>query len=353
MKGTFVSNRLNEYDRLASLSSPWRRPISKRLCRQMVVGVLSVLFAISAVINTRAADYPDRAVRIIIPFGAGGAGDTILRIVSKHLNEKWNQPVVVDNRAGSNAIVGTLAAAKSAADGYTLLFGSDQNITINPALYVLPYSADKDFVPITLMGAIPHILAVHKDVPAKTVGEFIDLAKLRPGQMMYGSAGPGSPQRLAMEYFSRLAGIELVHVPYKGANELTMGVVGGQVPVFFNGINNIMPHLQSGALRALAISTMRRSPLLPELPTVDESGVPTYSSQGWLGILAPTGAPQAVLDKVQADITEILKRPDVRNRLEELGFLVYASSTEEFAKFLADETAKWRKVVKEANIQAK
>jgi tripartite-type tricarboxylate transporter receptor subunit TctC len=329
--------------------STWGKPMTAviRICSAFAFCVVWLAFARPAL----ADNYPERTVRIIIPFSAGGAADTMLRLVAQHLQEKWGQSVVVDNRPGGNSIVGTVVAARAAPDGYTLYFASDQSITINPALYALPYDPKKDFVPITLMGAIPHILAVHKDLPVGSVGEFVRMAKAQPNKLMYGSAGPGSTQRLAMEYFSRLAGVELVHVPYKGSNELTMGVVGGQAHALFNGALNIAPHMQTGALRGLAISTTRRVPQFPDLPTVQEAGVPQFSSQGWFGMMAPNGVPKPLLANVEVDIAEILNRADVRTKLEQRGFLVHASSAEAFAGFLADETDKWSRLVKEANIR--
>jgi tripartite-type tricarboxylate transporter receptor subunit TctC len=301
--------------------------------------------------NARAQDYPNRTVKVIIPFTAGGAPDVLFRLVAQALSEKWGHGVIIENRAGGNTIPGTLAATKSAPDGYTLLFTADGTFVLNPLLYSsLPYSLS-DLVPIVLVGTTPHILAVSKATPANTVQEFVALAKAKPNTLTYGTTGPASIQRLAMEFFSRIAGIELVHVPYRGANETTTAIVAGEIDATINGASNILPHMPTAAVKALAISTKERSPLAPELPTMQEAGVPGYSSQGAFGLLAPVGVPDAVRSRIYADVAEVLKKPDLRKAAEARSFQLYAGNGDEFQRLIEEETSKWRRVIEEAKIK--
>ena len=301
--------------------------------------------------SATAVDYPTRTVRITMPYTAGGAPDVLLRLVAQKLSEKWEQPVVVDNRPGGNTLIGTVAVTKAKPDGYTLLVTGDQTFVLNPLLYnSLPYSTS-ELEPIMLMASIPHVLAISSKVPASNVKELIALAKKEPNKLMYGTTGPGSIQRLATEYFSKIAGIQLVHVPYRGAPETTTAILGGQIDLTINGMSNIMPHVGGGKLKALAISTPKRSPLAPDLPTMQEAGVPGYSSQGTFGLFAPAGTPADVREKIRADVAEILARPDVKKALEAKSFAVDNLGPVEFAKIIAEDTAKWRQVIKEANIQ--
>jgi tripartite-type tricarboxylate transporter receptor subunit TctC len=301
--------------------------------------------------NAAAQDYPNRTVRVIIPFTAGGAPDVLFRLVGQALSEKWGHGVIIDNRPGGNTIPGTLAATKSTPDGYTLLFTADGTFVLNPLLYSsLPYALS-DLIPIVLVGTTPHILAVSKSTPANTVQEFVALAKAKPNTLTYGTTGPGSIQRLAMEYFSRISGIELVHVPYRGANETTTAIVAGEIDATINGASNILPHMPTGAVKALAISTKERSSLAPELPTMQEAGVPGYSSQGAFGLLAPVGVPDAVRSKIYTDVAEVLRRPDLKKAAEARSFQLYAGNGEEFHRLIAEETSKWRRVIADAKIK--
>src|SRR5215475_686405 len=227
--------------------------------------------------SASALDYPNRPVRVIIPFTAGGAPDVLMRLVGQSLSEKWSQGVVIENRAGGNTLVGTVAAAKSAPDGYTLLLAADQTFVLNPLLYdSLPY-AMKEFDSVAMMASIPHMLAVANKVPVSNVKELIALAKAKPDTLTYGTTGPGTIQRIAVEYFSSIAGIKLVQVPYKGANETTTAILAGEIDMTINGMSNILPHIGEGKLKALAVSTVQRNPLAPDVPTMQEAGVPGYS----------------------------------------------------------------------------
>jgi len=325
---------------------------------QVRVALVCLILALPAVrlvsptpAAAQAQDYPSRTVKVIIPFTAGGAPDVLFRLVAQALSEKWGHGVIIENRAGGNTIPGTLAASKSAPDGYTLLFTADGTFVLNPLLYSsLPYSLS-DLVPVVLVGTTPHILAVSKSVPANTVQEFVGLAKSKPNTLTYGTTGPGSIQRLAMEYFSRIAGIQLVHVPYRGANETTTAIVAGEIDSTINGASNILPHMPTGAVKALAISTKERSPLAPDLPTMQEAGVPGYSSQGAFGLLAPAGVPDAIRAKIYADVVDVLKRPDIKQAAEARSFQLFAGNADDFQRLIAEETSKWRDVIRDAQIK--
>ncbi len=298
-----------------------------------------------------ALDYPTHPVRVIIPFTPGGAPDVLLRIVARQLQEKWHQGVVVENRAGGNTLVGTVAAAKSIPDGYTLLLAADQTFVLNPLLYAsLPYSM-KEFDSVAMLASIPHMLAVANKVPVANVIELIALAKEKPDTLMYGTTGPGTIQRIATEFFAGIAGIKLVHVPYKGANETTLAILQNEIDMTINGMSNILPHIEGGKLKALAVSTEKRNPLAPNVPTMQEAGVPGYTSQGSFGFFAPTGTPRDIRDKIAADVAEILARPDVKSALEARSFVVDSAGPDAFDKFIAAETVKWEKVIKQTNIK--
>jgi tripartite-type tricarboxylate transporter receptor subunit TctC len=319
---------------------------------RLIISMLACLLgAILPSGHAAAIDYPTRTVHVIIPFSAGGAPDVLLRLVAQKLSEKWGHSVVVENRPGGNTLIGTVAAAKSAPDGYTLLLAADQTFVLNPLLYSkLPYSM-KEFEPVVLMASIPHMLAVANKVPVSSVKELVALAKSKPDTLTYGTTGPGTIQRIATEYFAGIVGIKLVHVPYKGAPETTTAILSGEIDMTINGVSNILPHIGTHKLKALAVSTVKRNPLAPDMPTMQEAGVPGYTSQGAFGLFAPTGTPRAIRDKVHADVAEVLARPDVKKALEARSFVIDASGPAEFEKFIAVENVKWQKVIKEANIK--
>jgi tripartite-type tricarboxylate transporter receptor subunit TctC len=319
--------------------------------RHLIAGAGAVGLTVAAPRLSFGQAYPSRPVRVIIPFTPGGAPDVLLRLVAQKLSEKWGQGVVVENRAGGNTLTGTVAAAKSTPDGYTLLMTADQTFILNPLLYAsLPY-AMKELEPIILMASIPHMLAVSHQVPVSNVKELIALAKQKPGTLTYGTTGPGTIQRIATEYFAGIAGIKLVHVPYRGANETTTAILSGEVDMTINGMSNILPHIAGGKLKALAISTLSRHRLAPDIPTMQEAGVAGYSSQGAFGLFAPAGVPAEIRAKIHADTAEILKRPDVVKALEDRSFQVDNVGPEGFAKMIASETEKWEKVIRAANIK--
>ena len=314
--------------------------------------LLAAFAALPQIGLSLANDYPTRTVRVIIPYSPGGSPDVLFRVVAQALSEKWGQSVVLENRAGGNTIIGTTAVARSEPDGYTLLFTADGTFLLNPLFYPsLPYSMS-ELSPITLVGTAPHMFAITKDAPAKNAQEFVAWAKAKPDTVMYGSTGPASLQRLAMEFFSHLTGIKLVHVPYKGAPETTTAVLTGEITASINSVATIMPHVAAGNMRTLGVAAAKRSPLAPDTPTIQEQGVAGFSSQGSFGLFGPAALPNAVRDKIQTDIAEILRRPEVKRVLEQRGFEVYGLDPAEFRKFIAVESEKWRRVIVEAKIKA-
>ena len=319
--------------------------------KPMRSGLLFVLAAATLIAfpdgNAVAQNFPTRPVRMVVPYPAGGGTD----IIAQKLGEKWGQQVVVDNRAGANGIIGTDLAAKSKPDGHTLVVVIATQ-AINPALYPkIPYNSDTDFAPVTLMAQYPFILTTHPSVPAKTLREFIALAKKRPGELSYASSGNGSGPHLGFELFKSTTGINVVHIPYKGAGPANTELISGQVQAFFNNILAAKPHIQSGRLRVIAATSAKRSQAMPEIPTFAESGVPGFDVTGWYALLAPAGTPPTIVSKVQADTATSLQIPEVASRLSSEGAEPVGSSSAELAKFLQAETQKWARVVKTAGIK--
>ena len=297
--------------------------------------------------------YPEKPVRLIVPFTAGSAVDTLARIPGQKLSELWGQPVVVDNRVGANGTIGTEAAAKAPADGYTLLLANDAGLATSPALYPkLPYDPARDFAPITLAASIPVVLVVNASFPASSVKELVSQARANPGRIHYASGGNGSAQHLPMEMLKLAAGIDLVHVPYKGLGPAFNDVVSGQIPVMFAGISNVFPHLKSGRIRALAIGSAQRSGAMPELQTMQEAGIAGFDYAAWAGFLAPAGTAPSIIDKVNADLKKVLGMPEVRDKLAALGFEISPGTPQEFGAMIRREMAKVAKLVKEAGIHA-
>ncbi len=283
-------------------------------------------------------------------FPPGGGTDIVSRTVAQKLSETWGQPVIVDNRGGANGIIGTDLGAKSKPDGYTLIVVIATH-AINPLLYrKLPYDTAADFAPITLMAQFPFILTIHPSLPAKSVREFIALAKSRPGQLSYASSGNGSGPHLGFELFKSTAKVDVVHVPYKGAGPANIDLISGQVQAMFNNFLAPMPQLKAGRLRVLAVTSAKRSQAMPELPTMAESGLPGFDVTGWYALLAPAGTPQAIVSKVQTDVASALRVPAAHSRLSTEGAEPVGSTPEQFVKHLAAEIRKWAKVIKDANV---
>lgn len=319
--------------------------------------LVAVLLACSSVAWAQSdrgssASYPDRPIRIVVPFAAGGPSDVGARVLAQGMSQSWRQPVVVDNRIGASGIIGADIVARSAPDGYTLLMAQVGD-AISMSLYAkLPYNFMKDFAPITLVGQTPFILVAHPSVPVKTVQDLIALAKAKPRSLTFGSAGTGVASHLAGELFKGAAGIDVVHVPYKGQAPATTDLLGGQITYMFNNPITALPHIKSGKMRALGVSTPARFSGLPDVPTVAESGLPGFAVGFWLGPLAPAGTPRAVIDKLNREMVRMLRSPEVVERLSPMGLEILATSPDEFARVIKADVAKWAKVVKDAGIKA-
>jgi tripartite-type tricarboxylate transporter receptor subunit TctC len=299
-----------------------------------------------------AADYPSRPVRLVVPFAPGGTNDVIGRILAEKLATRLGQAVVVDNRPGANSVVGAEIVAKAAPDGHTLLIVA-AGFAVNPSLRkTLPYDTVRDFAPLGLVGGGPYLLVVHPSVPAKDLGELVTWAKSRAGAVSYASTGTGSPPHLAAELLRIAAGIEMQHVPYKGGGQVLPDLLAGRVSLFFGSVSTLAAHVQAGRLRAIAVTTTRRAPSLPDVPTVIESGIAGYEVNGWYGLLAPARTPGAIVRRLNAELRAALDERDTRARLAQRGIEPQPGSPEEFAALIRDEIAKWAKVVRAAGIQA-
>ncbi|MFT3805072.1 MAG: tripartite tricarboxylate transporter substrate binding protein [Burkholderiaceae bacterium] len=298
-------------------------------------------------------DYPARAVRFYVPFPPGGAIDTLARITAQHLSAAWSQPVTVENRPGAGGIIGTDALAKSTADGYTLGWGAIGTHGFNAALYrKLPYDPIKDFAPVVPVAIVPNLLVVNAEVPAKNVRELIALARSEPGRLGYASAGSGTSLHLSCELFLRLADVRMLHVPYKGSGPALTDVLSGQVPVMCDSVTSALPHLKSGKLRALGITSTQRSSILPEVPTLDEAGVTGYALDPWFGIFAPAGTPQSIVARVNGAVREMLARPEVRAKLREIGAEPMDMSPAQFRDLVRADADKWRELIRQMGITA-
>jgi tripartite-type tricarboxylate transporter receptor subunit TctC len=296
--------------------------------------------------------WPSRPVRIIVPFPAGGVADLLPRLVGQKLSEKWGQPVIVENKAGAAGNIGMGEGARAAPDGYTLVLAPTGNLTVNPFLFKLPFDTAKDFAPITVLATSPNVLVVHPSVPAKTFAELIAYAKANPGKLNFASPGAGSGAHLAGELLNLDAGIQTQHVPYKGLAPAVTDLLGGQVQMMFAGISTVIQHVKNGKLVALAIASPRRSPQLPDVPTVAESGIPGFDVTSWYGLVARAGTPPAVLEKIQRDAAEALRDPGVREKLAGLGLEPMGNTPAEFGAMIAAESLKWGDIVRKAHIQA-
>jgi len=295
--------------------------------------------------------YPVKPVRLIVPYVAGGNADIQARYIAERLSEALGKQFIVDNRGGANGMIGLELAARAAADGYTLVFVAN-TYTVSPSLFArVPYDTVRDFQPISLVGDTPELFIGTNALAANTVKEVIALAKSRPGQLNYGSTGNGSPSHLAGALFELMTGTKLVHVPYKGMAASNLGVMTGQIQLGFPSFTSVFPNVKAGKLKAFAITTKKRSALAPEIPTMDEAGVPGYEASIWNGILAPTGTPKAVVNRLHETIVQILKSPQAAERYANVGAEIRYNSPEEFAVLIRAELAKWAKVIKAAGIR--
>jgi tripartite-type tricarboxylate transporter receptor subunit TctC len=298
-----------------------------------------------------ADDYPNRPVRLIIPFPAGGSNDVVGRLVANQLSEKLGAKVYVDNRGGAGGVIGTEVAANSAPDGYTLLVVSLAH-AVNPSLYKLNYDPIKSFTPVGIMATGPNVLVVNPEMPVKSVKDLLALAKEKNGDLDYASAGIGSFQHLGGELFKLTAGVKLQHVPYKGGGPAMQDVIAGHVKIMFSSLVQTTPFIQSGQLRALGIGGLKRSPVLPDVPTIDEAGVPGYEAVNWWGIVAPAGTPPEIVAKIHDDIQKATVSPELKEAFDREGASAVNMTSEEFGRYIETEIAKWGRVVKEGNIRA-
>lgn len=306
--------------------------------------------ACTAVAFAQAPAYPAKPVRIVVPYPAGGTTDIIARLAAAQLSERLRQPFVVENRAGASGAIGSVAVAQAAADGYTLVMGTASSHGINSALQKnLPYDAVKDFAPVTVVASTPNIIVVHPSVPARTLGELLALAKARPGQINFGSTSPGGSPHMSAELFKMMAGVDMTHVPYKGASPMLTDLMGGQIQAGFDNLPSTIAFVRSGKLRALAVTTAQRWPGAADIPTVAES-VPGYEVSGWFGLLAPAGTPKAVLDTLQTAVAQAVRDPEVTRQLRNLGAEPVASRPEVFARQIRADVDKWRGVVKATGV---
>jgi tripartite-type tricarboxylate transporter receptor subunit TctC len=298
-----------------------------------------------------AQGYPAKAVRVIVPYAPGGGSDVISRILAQRMAENLGRQFVIDNRAGANGIIGTEMAAQAPADGYTLLYVSSPH-AVNPSLYrKLPFDTLKDLAPISEIASSPSILVVHPSLPARTVRELVALGKARPGQVDYASGGSGGSPHLATELFKRMAGVNLTHVPYRGAGPALTDVLAGQVQVMFANSAPALPHIQAGRLRALGISSTKRSAIAPEIPTITESGVPGYEAVTIFGLLAPANTPRAIIDLLNAALHKAMRTPEVGESMKTLGADVVLTTPEEFGRVIEAEMKRWGELVRALKLQ--
>ena len=312
----------------------------------------ALLIACLALGSAQAQEYPAKPIRIIVPFAAGGPADIYARFVGQRLQDSLGQSVVVDNRPGAGAIIGTDAVAKSPADGYTLLMMSNTH-TVNESLIPnKPYQLLRDFVPVAPINYSDLVLVVHPSVPANTLAELLQLAKAKPKELNYASSGNGTPYHMAGELFKAMAGVDIVHVPYKGSSGARTDVLGGQVQMMFDAVPTMTDHVRSGKVKAFGTTGEKRSAVMPNVPTMAEAGVPGYEAVIWLGIMAPKGTPREIVNRLSAEITKITSRPDVRETWAKQGALAMTMTPDEFARFVGNDITKWERIVRISGAKA-
>ena len=299
------------------------------------------------------AEFPDKQVKIIVPYPPAGTTDILARLIAQRLTERLKQPFVVENRPGAGGAIGSVAVAKSPADGYTLVMATVNSHGINSALFKnLPYDAIRDFAPITIVGSTPNVLAVNPAVPAKNLAELLALARAKPGGLNFGSTSPGGSPHMSGELLKSMAQVDITHIPYKGAGPMLIDLIGGQVQMGFDNLPSSIGHIRSGKIRAIAITTLKRFPGAPEIPTMNESGLPGYEVSAWFGLLAPAGTPRAVVDSLYTNIAAILKQPEVGKQLLDLGAEPGGNTPEAYARQIAADVEKWKKVVAATGVKA-
>lgn len=315
---------------------------------KLLLAVVAFLLCAAAA----AQSYPVKPIRFIVPFPPGGPTDVLGRVIGQKLSEQVGQPVVIDNRAGAGGNVGFELAAKSPPDGYTIVLGAPP-LAISPHLYAkLNYDPIKDFAPIALMASMPTVLLVHPSVPVRSLKELVQLAKANPGKLNFGSGGAGTSNLLASELLKGIAKIDLVHVPYKGASQAMLGLIGGQVDMVVIGTPTAIPQIQTGKVRALAVLSARRLPAIANVPTAAEAGFPGYEVITWYGVLAPAATPKAIVDRLNAELSKVMTEPGSRDRIVGAGFDTMTSTPEQFAGFIKAETVRWGKVIRDSGARA-
>ncbi|MCA3071307.1 MAG: tripartite tricarboxylate transporter substrate binding protein [Rhodocyclaceae bacterium] len=320
----------------------------------MIVGALAAVMPIQTAVAQAPVgrDWPTRTLRLVVPFPPGSGVDIVSRHVAPRLSEGLGQPVVIDNRGGAGGVVGAEVAAKSPADGYTLLMGTAGILTVVPALAKVNYNVQRDFAPVSVVASVPSVLVVHPSLPVKTVRDLVALARVRPGSINYATTGNGTLPHLAAEFLRLRASIDIVHVPYKGSAPAITDLLGGQVEMFFANMLSAMPHVTSGRLRAVAVSSAKRSAVLPAVPTMIEAGYPDFEASTWFGLLAPSGVPGEIVQRLHAEVVKLLAGRELQQRLASEGAVAVGNTPTEFAAYIRSETEKWTRVVKAAQIRA-
>lgn len=318
--------------------------------------VKTILIAVAVVctgVTWAQSSYPNRPVRLIVPFPPGGATDIVGRAVAERLQAALGQPFVVDNKPGASGNLGMADAVRSAADGYTLVLGAPQTLTINPLLFAnLPFNPQKDLDPIVVVASVPNVLIVNNKIPAKSTEELIALARKQVGQLNYGSSSIGGTPHLSSELFKSMTGTSILHIPYRGSSQALQDLIGGQIDMMFDNLPAALPHIRSGNVRALAVTTLKRSPAAPELPTLNESAIKGFESEGWFALLAPAGTPPLILERINTEVNKALATPEFRERLQRAGAEPVGGSIEDFRLRITQESQRWAKVIKFANIKA-
>lgn len=315
--------------------------------------IAMVLWA-AAMSATVASPYPTKPLRVVVTYAPGGSTDTVARMLAPHLIRDLRQQVVIDNRGGAGGVIGTDIVAHATADGYTLLFGTSAGLTINPLLRKkIPYNAERDFAPISLLVVNPQVLVAYPGLPANSIPELIKLARSRPGQINYASPGVGSPNHMGMELLKSMTGIDIVHVPYKGGGPATTDLIAGRVSLLFNSIPSVLPHVRSGRLKTIAVGSATRSPAIPDVPTVAESGVPGFEYATWYGLVAPSGTPAAVIARLNEAVVKALRSQELSQQLRVQGSEPHPSTPDEFRKFMRVEHSRWERVVKATGLAEK
>jgi len=320
-----------------------------RTTRRAVLGAIALAATATLPLGAAAQNYPTKPITIVVPFAAGGTTDILARLVGQYLSTELGQPVVVENKAGAGGNIGAAFAAKAAADGHTLFMGTVGTHAINAALYKkLPYDPIKDFAPLTRVAMVPNLLVAHPSQPFKTVQEMIAYAKANPGKINFGSPGNGASPHLSGELFKSMTKVDMVHVPYKGSAPAVSDLLGGQISIMFDNLPSVIPHVRGGKLRAIAISTAKRSADLPDVPTIAEAGVPGYEATSWFGLFAPAATPAPVLAKISTALGKVLANAEVKKKIDDQGGEPANETPAQFADFIQKESLKWGKVVKES-----